>query len=218
MKSATLIESTELLLIFLILVFLLAHCYFLSCYFFSYLPTVSFISCHFIHTATQMNCYLFSCFFFSHLSTVTFFPVTFFPVTFFPTWNCYFLSCYFLSVHHTGVVGTAIRNSTSCAGRRAAACGRAGPHNQCCSGLQYQPLQRRPYKWSISILPPQSQFTKSKGNLRFRRLVPLFVPIGVYVTTHDDGTACDATIGMWRHNQQVTKHERNGKPWFSLPK
>ena len=83
-------------------------------------------SCHFIHTATQMNCYLFSCFFFSHLSTVTFFPVTFFPtwncyflscfffshlstvtffpVTFFPTWNCYFLSCYlfscyFLSVH-----------------------------------------------------------------------------------------------------------------------
>ena len=42
-----------------------------------------------------------------------------------------------------GVVGTAIRNSTSCAGRRAAACGR---HNECCSGLQYQPLQRRPYR------------------------------------------------------------------------
>ena len=52
-----------------------------------------------------------------------------------------------------GVVGTAIRNSTSCAGRRVAACGRAGRHNECCSGLQYQPLQRRPYKWSISILP-----------------------------------------------------------------
>ena len=90
-------------------------------------------------------------------------------------------------------------------------------HNSCCSGLQYQPLQRRPYKWSISILP-RSQFTKSKGNLRFRRLVPLFVPIGVCVTTHDDGTASVVTIGMWRHNQQVTNHERNSKPWFSLPK
>ena len=76
---------------------------------------------------------------------------------------------------------------------------------------------RRPYKWSISILP-RSQFTKSKGNLRFRRLVPLFVPIGVCVMTHDDGTASDVTIGMWRHNQQATNHERNGKPWFSLPK
>ena len=96
-------------------------------------------------------------------------------------------------------------------------CGRASRHNQCCSGLQYQPRQRRPYKWSISTLP-WSQFTKSKGNLRFRRLVPLFVPIGVCVTTHDDGTASDVTIGMWRHNQQVTNHERNGKPWFSLPK
>ena len=98
-----------------------------------------------------------------------------------------------------GVVGTAIRNSTSCAGRRTAACGRAGRHNECCSGLQYQPRQRRPYKWSISILP-RSQFTKSKGNLRFRCLVPLFVPIGVCVTTHDDGTASDVTIGMWFHN------------------
>ena len=95
--------------------------------------------------------------------------------------------------------------------------GRAGRHNECCSGLQYQPRQRRPYKWSISILP-RSQFTKIKGNLRFRRLVPLFVPIGVCVTTHDDGTASDVTIGMWRHNQQVTNQERNGKPWFSLPK
>ena len=95
--------------------------------------------------------------------------------------------------------------------------GRAGRHNECCSGLQYQPRQRRPYKWSISILP-RSQFTKSKGNLDIRRLVPLFVPIGVCVTTHDDGTASDVTIGMWRHNQQVTNHERNGKPWFSLPK
>ena len=94
---------------------------------------------------------------------------------------------------------------------------RDGRHNSCCSGLQYQPLQRRPYKWSISILP-RSQFTKSEGNLHFRRLIPLFVPIGVCVTTHDDGTASDVTIGMWRHNQQVTNLERNGKPWFSLPK
>ena len=30
----------------------------------------------------------------------------------------------------------------------------------------------------------------------FRCLVPLFVPIGVCVTTHDDGTASDVTIGM----------------------
>ena len=129
--------------------------------------------------------------------------------------------CMVIGIDHdtvcAGVVGTAIRNSTSCAGRRAAACGRAGRHNECCSGLQYQPRQRRPYKWSISILP-RSQFTKNKGNLRFRRLVPLFVPIGVCVTTHGDGTASDDTIGMWRHNQQVTNHERNGKPWFSLPK
>ena len=71
-----------LLLSFLLLFFPLAHCYFLSC--------------HFIHTATQMNCYFLSCYFFSYLPTVTFFPVTlfillpkwtvtFFPVTFFPT-------------------------------------------------------------------------------------------------------------------------------------
>ena len=26
------------------------------------------------------------------------------------------------------------------------------------------------------------------------------------------------TIGTWRHNEQVTNHERNGEPWFSLPK
>ena len=44
-------------------------------------------------------------------------------------------------------------------------------------------------------------FIKSKENLRFRRLVPLFVLIGVCVTTHDDGAAIDVTIGMWRHNQ-----------------
>ena len=61
-------------------------------------------------------------------------------------------------------------------------------------------------------------FIKSKENLRFRRLLPLFVPIGVCVTTHGDGTARYVTIGMWRHNQQATKHERNGEPWFSLSK
>ena len=38
-----------------------------------------------------------------------------------------------------GVVGTAIRHSTSCAGRRAAACGHGGRQNECCAGLQYQP-------------------------------------------------------------------------------
>ena len=52
----------------------------------------------------------------------------------------------------------------------------------------------------------------------FQRLVPLFVPIGVSVTTHDEGTASDVTIGMWCHNEQATNHEHNGKPWFSLPK
>ena len=41
-----------------------------------------------------------------------------------------------------------------------------------------------------------NNFTKSKGNLRFRHLLPLFVPIGVCVTTHDDGSASDVTIGM----------------------
>ena len=61
-------------------------------------------------------------------------------------------------------------------------------------------------------------FTKSKGNLRFRRLVSLFVPIGVCVTTHNDGTASDVTINLWRQNQQATNHERNSKPCFSLPK
>ena len=64
-----------------------------------------------------------------------------------------------------GVVGTAIRHSTSCAGRRTATCGRAGRH-ECCAGLQYQPRQRRPYKWSISILP-RSQVYKKQGKLAF---------------------------------------------------
>ena len=82
-----------------------------------------------------------------------------------------FLTCFFLYPIHTnplkqslmaigidhdtvcaGVVGTAIRHSTRCAGRRAAACGRAGRHNE--------------YKWSISILP-RSQFYKKQGKLAF---------------------------------------------------
>ena len=67
------------------------------------------------------------------------------------------------------------------------------------------------YSTTITILQ------KSKGNLRIRRLVPLFVPIGVCVTTHDDGAASDVTIGMWRHNQQATNHERNGKPCLFTP-
>ena len=60
-------------------------------------------------------------------------------------------------------------------------------------------------------------FIKSKENLRFRHIVPLFVPIGVCVTTYDDGTASDVTVGLWRHNQQATNHEHNGKPWLFTP-
>ena len=59
-------------------------------------------------------------------------------------------------------------------------------------------------------------FIKSKENLRFRRLVPLFVPIGVCVTTHGDSTASNVTIGMWRHDQQAMNHECKGETWFSL--
>ena len=44
--------------------------------------------------------------------------------------------------------------------------GRAGRHNECCAGLQYQPRQRRPYKRSISILP-RPQFYKKQGKLAF---------------------------------------------------
>ena len=44
--------------------------------------------------------------------------------------------------------------------------GRAGRHNECCSGLQYQPRQRRLYQWSISILP-RSQFYKKQWKLAF---------------------------------------------------
>ena len=113
-----------------------------------------------------------------------------------------------------GVGGTAIRHSTSCAGRRAAA--PAGTTSAVPDGSTTHDSADR-----ISgqfLFYHDHNFTKSKGNLRFQRLVPLFVPIGVCVTTHDDGTASDVTIGMWRHNQQATNHERNGKPWFSFPK
>ena len=41
-------------------------------------------------------------------------------------------------------------------------------------------------------------FIKSKGNLRFRRLASLCVPIGVCVTTHGDGIASDVTINSLR--------------------
>ena len=65
--TAILIESTELLLIFLIHVpvFLHGHCYVLSCYFFSYLPTVTFFPVTLFILLPKW--------------TVTFFPVSFFP-------------------------------------------------------------------------------------------------------------------------------------------
>ena len=99
-----------------------------------------------------------------------------------------------------GVVGTAIRHSTS-----------AVPD---CS-TNHSSADRISGQF---LFYHDHNSTKSKGNLRFRRLVPLFVTIGVCVTTHDDGTASDVTIGMWRHNQQATNHKRNDKPWFSLSK
>ena len=61
------------------------------------------------------------------------------------------------------IVGVKISSHTGC---HEAACGRAGQHNDCCAGLQYQPRQHRPYKWSISILP-RSQFYKKQGILAF---------------------------------------------------
>ena len=126
--------------------------------------------------------------------------------------------CWTIGIDHdtvcAGVGGTAIRHSTSCAGRRAAA--PAGTTSAVPDGSTTHSSADR-----ISgqfLFYHDHNFTKSKGNLRFQRHVPLFVPIGVCVTTHDDGTASDVTIGMWRHNQQATNHERNGKPWFSFPK
>ena len=43
------------------------------------------------------------------------------------------------------------------------------------AGLQYQPRQRRPYKWSISILP-RSQFYKNQGKLAFSTSCPAVRP------------------------------------------
>ena len=100
-----------------------------------------------------------------------------------------------------GVVGTAIRNSTSCAGRR----GRAGRHNECCSGLQYQPRQRRPHKWSISILP-RSQFSKSKGNLR---LSTSCTAVRLHRRLRNDAWRRDRS---WRHNWYVTSQSRGHEP------
>ena len=61
-------------------------------------------------------------------------------------------------------------------------------------------------------------FIKSKGNLRFRRLLPLFVPISICVTTHDDGTASDVTIGMWCHSNRPRTTSATANLGFSLPK
>ena len=56
------------------------------------------------------------------------------------------------------------------------------------------------------------------GNLRFRRLVQLFVPIGGYVPTHNDGAVSDVTIGKLRHKHQATNHECNDEHWIrSIP-
>ena len=116
-----------------------------------------------------------------------------------------------------GVVGTAIRHSTSCAGCRAAAPAGTTSAVPDCSTNHDSTMSTDRISGQF-LFYHDHNFTKSKGNLRFRRLVPLFVPAGVCVTTHDDGTASDVTIGMWRHNQQTTNHERNDKPWCSLPK
>ena len=143
-----------------------------------------------------------------------------------PSGQMTWMSCYNVTPHRWGVIGidhdtvcagvggTAISHSTSCAGRRAAA--PAGTTSAVPDGSTTHDSADRIS--SQFLFYHDHNFTKSKGNLRFQRLVPLFVPIGVCVTTHDDGTASDVTIGMWRHNQQATNHERNGKPWFSFPK
>ena len=100
-----------------------------------------------------------------------------------------------------GVVGTAIRHSTSYACRRATACcaGRraaapAGTTNAVpdCS-TNHDSADRISGQF---LFYHDHDFTKSKGNLRFRRIAPQFVPIGVCVTMHDDGTARNVTIGM----------------------
>ena len=131
---------------------------------------------------------------------------------------CWDILCMVIGIDHdtvcAGVGSTAIRHSTKCAGRRAAAPActtRAVPDGS----TTHDSADRISGQF---LFYHDHNFTKSKGNLRFQCFVPLFVPIGVCVSTHDDGTANDVTIGMWRHNQQATNHERKGKPWFSFPK
>ena len=33
-----------------------------------------------------------------------------------------------------------------------------------------------------------------------------------FTMTHNDVAASDVAVGMWRHNQEATNHERNGEP------
>ena len=127
------------------------------------------------------------------------------------------LACVVIGIDHdtvcAGVVGTAIRHSSSCTGRRVAVL--AGTTSAVPdSSTNYDSADRISGQF---LFYHDHHFIKSKENFRFWRLVPLFVPIGVCITTHD-GTASDITIGMWRHNQQATTHERNGEPWFWPPK
>ena len=91
-----------------------------------------------------------------------------------------------------GVVGTAMPNIATCAGRCADACGR---HNECSAGFSTNYDTTKHISGQF-LFYHEHNFTKSKGNLCFGRLVPLFVPIGVCVTTYDDGTASDVTIGL----------------------
>ena len=83
-----------------------------------------------------------------------------------------------------------------------------------CRGWYCNPAQHslcRPARpLAISILP-RSQFYKKQGKLAFSTSCTAVRP-------HDDGTASDVKIGMWRHNQQAMNHEHNGKAWFSFPK
>ena len=115
------------------------------------------------------------------------------------------------------MVGTAIRHSTSCAGRRAATA--ATPAVTMSAVLDSSTNHDNADRLSGQFLfYHDHNFTKSKGYLHFRRLVPLLVPISVCVTMHNDGTASDVAIGMWRHNQQAMNHKHNGEPWFFTPK
>ena len=50
------------------------------------------------------------------------------------------------------LVGTAIRHSTRCAGRRGRKRPHDGRHNSCCARLQYQQLQRRMYRGQFLYL------------------------------------------------------------------